>query len=65
LFVTTVGKNVIATTKLQNNYGTIQSFKFPLLQCCSFLLLKAIAKRLPLLYAKERKRATNITVALV
>ena len=26
-----LGENIIATTKIQNNYGAIQSFKFPLL----------------------------------
>ena len=26
-----VGENIIATTKIQNNYGAIQSFIFPIL----------------------------------
>jgi hypothetical protein len=26
----TVGENIIATTKILNNYGAIQSFKFPI-----------------------------------
>ena len=28
----TVGENIIATTKIQNNYVTIQSFIFPILR---------------------------------
>ena len=32
MFLTTVGENSIATTKIQNNYGAIQSFKFPILE---------------------------------
>ena len=28
----TVGENIIATTKIRNNYGAIQSFIFPLLR---------------------------------
>ena len=27
----TVGENIIATTKIRNNYGAIQSFIFPIL----------------------------------
>ena len=30
--VSTVGKNIIATTKIRNNYGAIQSFIFPILR---------------------------------
>ena len=29
---TTVGENIIATTKIRNNYHAIQSFKFPILR---------------------------------
>ena len=28
----TVGENIIATTKMRNNYGAIQSFIFPILR---------------------------------
>ena len=28
----TVGKNIIATTKIRNHYGAIKSFKFPILR---------------------------------
>ena len=28
----TVGENIIATTKILNNYGAIQSFIFPILR---------------------------------
>ena len=28
----TFGKNIIATTKIRNNYGAIQSFIFPILR---------------------------------
>ena len=28
----TVGENIIATNKIRNNYGAIQSFKFPILR---------------------------------
>ena len=28
----TVGENIIAATKIRNNYGAIQSFIFPILQ---------------------------------
>ena len=31
LSLDTVGENIIATTKIRNNYGAIQSFKFPIL----------------------------------
>ena len=31
----TVDKNIIAITKIQNNYGAIQSFIFQLLRYCS------------------------------
>ena len=88
-------ENIIATTKIRNNYGAIQSFIFPILQqqywtflycplhpflyqffvsflkalslkyrssyyrdsdsCCSFSILKAIAKRLLLLFANAYK----------
>ena len=27
-----VGENIIHTTKIRNNYGAIQSFKFPILR---------------------------------
>ena len=27
-----VGENIIATTKIQNNHGAMQSFKFPILR---------------------------------
>ena len=30
--VSTVGKNIIATIKIRNNYGAIQSFTFPILR---------------------------------
>jgi hypothetical protein len=45
----TVGENIVATTKIRNNYGVIQSFIFTILR------LKAIAKRLPLLLANAFK----------
>ena len=32
----TVDENIIATTKIRNNYGAIQSFKFPILQSQSW-----------------------------
>ena len=28
----TVGENIIATTKIRNNYGAIQTFIFPILR---------------------------------
>ena len=30
--IITVGENIIATIKIRNNYGAIQSFIFPILQ---------------------------------
>ena len=30
--VKTVGENIVATTKIQNNYGAIQSLIFPILR---------------------------------
>ena len=38
----TVGENIIATTRIRNNYGAIQPLIF---SCRSFSLLKAIAKK--------------------
>ena len=32
LFLNTVGENIIATTKIRNNYVAIQSFIFPILR---------------------------------
>ena len=81
LYLYTVGENIIATTKKQNNYVAFQSFIFQycdsniglfsiapckvilILFFASFLLtlflklslLKAIAKRLPLLFANAFK----------
>ena len=80
----TIGKNIIATPKIRNNYGAIQSFIFPILHpfwykfFASFLIalnlkllllqllqqqqlsiLKAIAKRLPLLFANAFKSCHN------
>ena len=34
-----VGENIIATTKIRNNYGAIQSFKFPILPLVKLSLL--------------------------
>ena len=31
LIIDTVGENIIATIKIRNNYGAIQSLKFPIL----------------------------------
>ena len=39
----TVDENIIATTKIRNNYGAIQSFKFPIY--CDTKLYKNKAKR--------------------
>ena len=80
---TTVDENIIATTEIRNNYGDIQSFKFSFFfdgdSCRSFSLLKAIAKKLPIIFAntfksvKEqqlygkqyRKEAMNQTTKLI
>ena len=34
-FLSTVGENIIATTKIRNNYGAIQSFIFPIFSIAS------------------------------
>ena len=44
----TVGENIIATTKIRNNYGPIHSFKFPILD---FSLLRLVKLSLLFLFA--------------
>ena len=36
LYLNTVGENIIATTKIRNNYGPIQSFIFPILRILQY-----------------------------
>ena len=47
----TVGENIIATTKIRNNYGVIQTFKFPIvIAILDFSLLLLVKSSLLILY---------------